>query len=224
MSIKGYTLEIPRSEITSLPHHLWKPVLSDRDIVDDKSKLNPEMKQPLVYISPYLIEQETQRIKVLTYSRLKGGAESELHDRRSIGLGGHTDTLPPVGVTLIRHLTDHAVRECKEESGIVLDPVRIRIGIQNALQLNNLLMIEDDEPVHSVHLGIPVAYPVSPEEYDALSSSEGEENQVSDLKFEYLDELIEKDSTYELWSKRFMKAYPHILLGKRDVFSPSAAE
>ena len=180
----------------------WDAFLKDRAIVDDPNQLDPEIKQLLPYIVHIyadIVDGKLQ-LSLLNYVRGKAGDESQLHDMLSVGAGGHVDS-EPVMVSLAQHLTNEALREDKEEFGLDLDPIRVRTCINQSLSAKNFLIIEDQEPVHAVHLGIPVFYFMSQAERDSVNRF-AEEGIIKDVKVTPILELA-KEEGFELerWSR-----------------------
>lgn len=180
----------------------WDVFLKDRAIVDDPKQLDPEIKQLLPYIVHIYadIVDGKLEISLLNYLRGKAGDEAQLHDLRSVGAGGHVDT-EPVMVSLPQHLTNEALREDREEFGLNLDPIRVRTCINQSLAAKNFLIIEDLEPVHAVHLGIPVFYFMSPAEREGVDRF-AEKGIIKDVKVTNILELA-KEEGFELerWSR-----------------------
>lgn len=100
---------------------------------------NPEWKQPI----PYVVIQRGD--EVFLYERLKAGNEKRLHNRLSIGVGGHMNNLQPTEGFRMNLLTN-LDKEVAEELHIDLDetvPPKI-IGLIN----------DDLDDVGRVHFGI----------------------------------------------------------------------
>lgn len=118
---------------------VWYEILAAPLTFEDKDKAetNPSLKQliPYVYV--------TRGKEVLTYWRTKKGGEGRLHDKRSLGIGGHvndTDSKDP------KYAFPYGVdREIKEEIGIDAK--------QHDLIFKGLLYDDSDE-VGQVHLGV----------------------------------------------------------------------
>jgi predicted NUDIX family phosphoesterase len=215
MSQLGYALCVNRNDVLTKPIHLWSYTLEDRDIVDDKTKLDPQCKQLLPYIIAYYLDEETNQIYVVTYLRKRGGGEKALHDLRSIGFGGHIDQLPNPHEDLMDFMARDAIREKLEETGIKFDLVRLRTALAQVIHHSNYLMIENRESVHSVHLGFPVLYPLNKDEFEELSVSKGEKNQVEDIRAESLEDLMAEHSQYELWSQLVLQQFIRRMMGER---------
>jgi predicted NUDIX family phosphoesterase len=190
------------------PPALWRPFLVDRAVVDDKENLMPQIKQILPYVTFVRTNLVTQVQEILTYLRGKGGAESRLHDKRSIGIGGHIDDIPAEGQSLTDYIADETVREIYEElPGMFTEESKpsLREVILNALLNSETLNYIDIRvaEVDCVHLGLSILIDVTDEPGAMLDALDGEENQVKDLRWVPIDELadeIMKDK-YEGWSR-----------------------
>lgn len=85
---------------------------------------NPNFLQLLPYV--VLIDQATK--KILTYKRGKEGSEARLHDLRSIGFGGHIDsvddyaTLQDFRYDFDNVIAKNVARELEEETGFDISP------------------------------------------------------------------------------------------------------
>jgi predicted NUDIX family phosphoesterase len=53
---------------------------------------------------------------ILTYKKNKSSSEIRLHDKYSIGIGGHVNDRDGTGMSAVRTA---AIRECKEEIGVI---------------------------------------------------------------------------------------------------------
>lgn len=102
------------STLLDIPEGFWdsRTVLADR-LGAFSCEENPELQQLLPYV---MIVNE--RNQVLMYSRGKGGGESKLFSKLSIGFGGHIDGLQQSG-QLKEWVLQEARRELEEEAGIV---------------------------------------------------------------------------------------------------------
>lgn len=182
----------------------WVPFIKDRAEVDHPDKLDPNIKQLLPYVvlvNAYADAQHKSHLKVLTYIRGSAGDESRLHDLLSCGFGGHVDTEPKM-VSLAQHLAEEAFREVKEELKIDLDIVRLRACINHTLRSKDFYSVEDREPVHSVHLGIPIYYFMSLAELVAMESHQAEEGVIKAVEWKKLEELNNPQGfEMEYWSQ-----------------------
>lgn len=121
---------------------------NDPTPADNNAEINVEFKQPI----PYAIIRKGD--KIFLYERLKGGGESRLHSKLSIGVGGHMNDLPEEEKELIGNdynfntlLYDNLAREIDEELFLSSNDRDIEIiGLIN----------DDTEEVSKVHIGILV--------------------------------------------------------------------
>lgn len=156
------------------------PFMADRATCeDDLSKLQ---------LLPYGVLWDKEADKVFMYTRGKAGAENKLHDRLSIGLGGHVDRMPEAGESLEDTLTDELLRELTEEVGLVIDPEQIVFTH----------MMAADLPVDKVHMGL-----LSVIEIQGISNLTAEEGVIEKGSFVKVDELFNESvySRLENWSK-----------------------
>lgn len=152
---------------------------------------NPAFKQPI----PYCIIQRRfgSEKEVFLYKRLSGGGETRLHDKLSIGAGGHMNDNPDIkGFSDI--LKDNLDRELEEE-----------LDIKSELrQLNFLGIINDDEnEVGKVHVGLLVILLV-----DEDATVDVRETDQLEGEWIKVDKLLEEEtfSKLESWSQIAAKA------------------
>lgn len=147
-------------------------------------------------IIPYVaIRTRTQGMTLIaSYQRGKGGAEGRLHDKYSIGFGGHVDSLPPAGESLSHHLANECARELQEELGLEVRHERMHRLVSNCCYL----YIQDAEQ-DKVHLGLLLVLDVS--ESTVLKSLE--EDQISNLAWTNVQDLREQAAAGRLenWSR-----------------------
>lgn len=143
-------LEITESQVTGfIPNAFWQSPtrLVDREICEkDESTLQ---------IIPYLTLFDPLAKRYFVYSRGIGSGEQRLMGALSIGLGGHVDETPRHDLTLAEWLEIEGKRELAEEAGIHLS------GGQS-LNLHSLIINRDD-PVGRVHIGVSGVIHVAPE-------------------------------------------------------------
>jgi len=148
---------------------------------------NPELKQ----VIPYAVLVRDGEILLLR--RLTEGGERRLHDKFSIGVGGHINPVDLEGVAQVGRQRDSAAlfeagshRELHEELVIGDDYTVKRVGILN----------DDSNPVGAVHVGlvqlIHATGPVTIREEDTL---EGRFVRPGELK-----ELLDTGANFETWS------------------------
>ena len=110
--------------------------------------------------------------KVLAYSRTAKGNETRLHDKWSLGIGGHINPIDGLAENLSTYLTG-VEREIREE-----------ITFSGSAQQQLYAVINDDtNEVGSVHLGIVHRFELDSEEVAA------NEKALANLGFRDLDEL-----------------------------------
>lgn len=136
-------------------------------------EIDPRYKQLISYI---IVKNENGDI--LTYKRLKGGGESRLHSRISIGVGGHMN--PHEGLSEYPLLTENAKRELKEELGVDADLTLI--GFVN----------DDTNAVGEVHFGVVYIATVN--------ESEIHITETDTLEVEFTDGVYYLDNL-ETWSE-----------------------
>ncbi len=159
--IRGVPLDAYLSAVAE--HGTFRP----RDEVEN----DPSWKQ----IIPYLALRDRERLFLMR--RTRAGGDERLHDRFSIGVGGHVN---PEDADVFGGLT----REWAEEMEADFTPDFQPIGVLN----------DDDNAVGAVHLGLVFAAdamgrPVEIRERDKLSGS-----------FATLDEVTAVADKLETWS------------------------
>lgn len=109
-----------------------------------------ETDETMYQIIPYITVTNSEH-KLYTYVRGKAGDEGRLHDKLSVGLGGHVDAAPLPG-GLLALLQAEAARELNEETGIL-------VGNPGVFQFAHTIVDHSDE-VGRVHLGLLTNYTV----------------------------------------------------------------
>ncbi len=141
MSADEQVLVIPRAAIMADPG--WLGVRSDRldgfeELVAREGRFvlraDAEVDRSLKQVIPYLVLRDGERYFLMR--RTKAGADARLHDRYSIGVGGHLN--PGDG-----DLAGGLRREWREELRADFDPEFELLGLLN----------DDSTEVGSVHLG-----------------------------------------------------------------------
>lgn len=112
------------------------------------------------------------RGRILAYSRTSKGTETRLHDKWSLGIGGHINPIDGLTDSIATYLTGME-REIREE-----------ISIPAAVNQELYAVINDDtDEVGSVHLGIVHRFELESEEVAP------NEKKLDNLGFHTLDEL-----------------------------------
>lgn len=126
------------------PLEKWETLLADRDYC--------ETSHLLLQIIPYIILKDVRTNTYFLYERGVGGGENRLHSKKSIGIGGHIDSLP-LKCTLTELIASEAVREIKEEVGLNVNPQQV-IDIINNKNYTDIYLPDSVNPVDWVHFGI----------------------------------------------------------------------
>jgi predicted NUDIX family phosphoesterase len=150
---------------------------------DEKLENNPSLKQ----IIPYVVIVNPSTRKVFGYKRFKkmpGIHEQRLHDKFSIGVGGHVDR----NEIKVDVLTDAAMRELEEEVEIDKYPLPRIVGFVN----------DDRDGVGQVHFGIVAIA----ETLESVRSRKGDE--VTEERFYSVDEvdaLMSSNTEMDSWTR-----------------------
>ncbi|MFT8390376.1 MAG: hypothetical protein ABF683_03755 [Sporolactobacillus sp.] len=146
---------------------------------------NPAFKQPI----PYAIIQ--RGADYFAYRRLGGGAESRLHGKLSLGVGGHMNALEEA-TDFRQMMAANLQRELSEE--IVIDVPTTEQTIRT------LGFINDDEgAVGRVHLGILALLQLPPHAHVTVREKdklEGQWLQLEDLRQTAIRERLESWSAF----------------------------
>jgi predicted NUDIX family phosphoesterase len=161
-----------------IPKLIGNSFFTDREEAEN----NENLKQIIPYV---LIKLDN---KILLYKRLSGGGENRLHDKYSIGIGGHINKIDVTDLNDI--LMECVLREVNEE----LSGVKI-VGI-NYLGIVNL----NETPVDRVHTGIVIEANV---ELSSIFSNEPESIEL--CGFYTWEELKQMDVNFEGWASKIIK-------------------
>lgn len=189
-----YALTIPSHQALTTHMGHW-----GYDLLPRSGPGNCEEDQTQLQLIPYIVLIDENGF-VFSYSRGGDSDEKRLVAKRSIGVGGHVDTLPPSN--LRSHLIDEAIREVQEEVGYTPAVSEVK----EALDYCTLLFPEADAPaVDQVHLGIYMVINVLRADLTKL-----EEGVIVDPKWLEIPECCDveqfcKDNNLESWSIRCMK-------------------
>lgn len=132
----------------------------------DEAEQNPDFKQIIAYAI------FCHNGKVLAYARTAKGGETRLHDKWSLGIGGHINPIDGLADNLDTYLAG-VEREIREE---------IAFSGTAAQQLYAIIN-DDTNEVGSVHLGIVHRFELDNEEVQPL------EKKLANLRFCTLEEL-----------------------------------
>jgi predicted NUDIX family phosphoesterase len=192
------------------PIEQWSPILSNRLIAET----NRGTLQVIPYVA--LINEDG---KVATYLRGMSGGEGRLHQKLSIGWGGHIDN--SVSTTLTDLIVDETKRELLEEAG--MDSADLGDRILAAMK-TSVKLYSDAKDVDAVHLGIGIALRVRTEELKGF-----EEDVITQVFWntpEELQDIVDGKTTddgvtreFETWSK-IMIGYIKHLSDIQKAFAP----
>lgn len=174
------------NQLYSLP-----TVLTDRSWCEKDDRLL----QPICYmVLRKLVGKEYQ---YLTYQRGQNSGETRLILKRSLGYGGHAETLPTRNVREVLSLT--AIRELSEELGpSIIDP-SIQLAITDQLK-TPVIYWDPLDAVNKVHLAFFITLRV---QKDFVISEE--KGIIKDTRWTTLLEL--EQMNLEGWSKAYLKRY-----------------
>jgi predicted NUDIX family phosphoesterase len=164
-----------------------------------RAERDPDLKQIIPYTLVSRLD-EAGRWQVLLLRRLAKGGEKRLHDKLSIGVGGHIDAEDARDLEeheLARVLDLGTARELHEELVLTEQPALRRVGVLN----------DDSNPVGAVHLGLVqvarVQGPVAIREQHVLEG-----------RFEHLPALSAlraSGADFETWSAHLLEKLPDLV-------------
>lgn len=170
------------ASIFALPAHLL-----DRPACEtDRS-----FQQILPYTS--LRKRTADGVFVYVYQRGSGGGESRLHDKWSIGLGGHVEEAPSGAKSLLDVLAESAQRELIEEVGYT-----VPLNVMHNLVSNSVFIADRSDDVGHVHLGLAHTVDV-PADFDISSQ---EVNEITNAHWASYEEIVKmnEEGKFENWS------------------------
>lgn len=208
----------PEAEQTNFPEQ-WTYFMMPRAVVDNKENPDPTIQQFIPYVTflrkvtTTIDGREAESFELLSYSRGKQSGEGRLVDNRSVGFGGHIDSMP--GANFLEHLHNEISREIKEELGIALDSHRLYIGLMGAMRVSRLLHSRE-RPVDSVHTGLSVLLFIE-EHLAAGQEFTLEAGCVEDLRWVSVEAMpAEQLAEYEVWSQIVIAGLANNLKEFRD--------
>lgn len=172
----------------------WTPSMVSREICET----DPSVLQVIPYV--ILVNENNE---IYMYTRGSAGDEKRQHTKRSIGLGGHIDSLPD-GINLEDHIVNEAIREIEEECGYKAN----FDDVKRALDSHDRIYITDSD-ADAVHLGL--AFPLRVKKSDITKPEVGtivnpQWVALEELKhYIYMERLLKPQVllwTMENWSKR----------------------
>lgn len=142
---------------------------------------DPSFKQLIPYCVFKFVD-ESGTTHVFQYTRGKGGGETRLRAKKSVGIGGHISTLDAHDESPYELGMQ---RELEEEIVIGTEFTQTLVGLIN----------DDENEVGKVHLGIVHLFEVQKPQ---ISANEAE---ISDAGFLPVSELMADLDSYETWSR-----------------------
>ena len=155
-----------------------------RDAVED----DPGFKQLIPYVI-FRHSDEADAVTLFQYTRGAGQGEGRLHQKRSIGVGGHISAVDAADEDADPY--EAGLRRELNEEVVVTTPMRQRcVGLIN----------DDETPVGRVHLGVVHVFDVEipdvrPREADLVNSG-----------FQTLPQLLADVEQFETWSQICLRA------------------
>lgn len=164
--------------------------------VELASRLTCETDEKLLQWLPYLTLRDEQG-NYFVYRRPVQGTETRLHNKFSLGLGGHVDTIPGKGVSLARHLAEEAMRELKEEVGLSED---LTDTIETMINEGDFQILRVNQPgtVEAVHMGMSLILDVKREWITNVANEEVARPEWVRMQ-EWLNS-IDSYGSFEAWS------------------------
>lgn len=175
-------IDFGRKDVQAINPAFWKAPaqLVDRELC--------ETDESLLQIIPYIVVRDHDG-RILTYRRGSAGDEGRLHDRLSIGIGGHMDVEPNPDATvgLRDAVRAEGRRELCEEIGMDVD-----------IDSFDGLIYDGSDAVGRVHLGLVCSTRV-----DGDRVLHSEPGIVDGLEFRSLADLLESNAFERLenWSR-----------------------
>ncbi len=185
-------LVVPREEIKN-PNTFWEFSQEELNLILEKSELKwrADMEEDKSYkqFIPYIAV--ISKGKLLTYRRTPKGTETRLHDKYSLGVGGHVDEYENLsGMDL---LVDATLREIEEEIGVKVTKDQVNfVGFIN----------DESDNVGIYHIGIAAILNL-----DSLNLNLGETDILDNREFMSKTQVKEIYDKLENWSKTFFDKY-----------------
>ncbi len=190
---------------------------------------NYDFIQMIPYIILRDIDPATGMVKYLTYKRGKKGAENKLHDKFSVGVGGHISVNQYVDPAL---KTDHVyiqhtalpknvvmaelIKEIQEEVGIEITDYYAMDDLLNLiLNATPFYIDEGPESVNSYHFALPIALNVAGWADKVISNEPGIIEKLSWKTPEELKVLAD-EGTLEAWTDIVLKNFIPLVITVED--------
>ena len=181
---------------------------------------NYDFIQMIPYIILRDIDPATGMVKYLTYKRGKKGTENKLHDKFSVGVGGHISVNQYVDPALksdhvyIRHtalpknvVMAELIKEIQEEVGIEITDYYAMDDLLNLiLNATPFYIDEGPESVNSYHFALPIALNVAGWADKVISNEPGVIEKLSWKTPEELKVLAD-EGALEAWTDIVLKNF-----------------
>jgi predicted NUDIX family phosphoesterase len=176
-SVEGSTTYSPKELETAVAEHGFF-------VERARAETSPQWKQVIPYS---LIECDG---RILVVRRLRKGGESRLHEKHSIGIGGHInpeDLSGSEGGRVARNPIDAGThREIAEE-----------LAVRGAYDIRRVGLLNDDSnPVGAVHVGVVQVISVR----GSVEIRERDQLEGRLVRPEELTEMLSKGTNFETWS------------------------
>ncbi len=126
--------------------------------------------------------------KVLVYKRSSKSGEDRLHEKYSIGIGGHVDLEEDNSKMPLDVVFNAAIREVEEEIGVKIKRENLDV---------KYLINDDSDEVGKVHFGVGFVINMD------ISLENGEKDILINRKFMTKEEVLEIFDKFESWSQIF---------------------
>jgi predicted NUDIX family phosphoesterase len=190
--------DAPAAEASCVSRSAFEAALAREGFFVERAvaERTPSWKQ----IIPYTLVQCGERV-LLTRRTQKGG-EARLHDKHSIGIGGHINPVDLEQGTLRNPLPAGARREIAEE-----------LDVRGASELRSIGVLNDDSnSVGAVHVGVVHVLRVE----GSVEVREREQLEGRLVSAQELHDLAERGANLETWTKLLL---PHL---EELLFTPMA--
>ena len=194
--------------------------------LDFSGYVRPECEKNYNFIQmiPYIIlrdiDRETGAVKYLTYKRGKKGKENKLHDKFSVGVGGHISVNQYVDSALksdhvyIRHnaipekiVVAELVKEIQEETGFdMVEQINYEELDLIVMKATPFYLDEGPDSVNSYHFALPIAINVNGFADAFISNEPGVIEKLSWKTPEELKVLAD-EGALEAWSDIVLKNF-----------------
>lgn len=181
---------------------------------------NYDIIQMIPYIVLYATDDNTGENVFLTYKRGKKGAEGKLHEKYSVGVGGHIDITKEVDLrnksdryilgyhNSVRDIiVSELIKEVMEEVGVDLLKYYSKESLFDTLdKLKPFHLDEGPDSVNSYHFALPILVDANKFKHELKMNEPGI---IENLSFKTIDELKElaDEGALEAWTDIVLKNF-----------------